>query len=251
MFPSIKLRADTNDRSPILLTKNKLYLSSGDLENIHRVVAEAYDTIAPRYHSLFALNPTATRTRYTQQLVDALGPDSAVLELGCGGGPGTQPFVARGCRITGVDISAAQIALARTHLPNATLVHGDMRTVSLPPASFDAVVAMYSIVHLRKEDQEAMVTKIAGWLKGGGYLLCNLAGGEASTSTGKWLGADTFFESLGVEGNRKMLMEYGEGLQVIRDEVIVDKYDPVAADAIGATDETFHWIFAVKRDISE
>lgn len=216
-----------------------------------RVVADAYDTIAPRYHSLFALNPTATRTRYTQQLADSLSPGSAVLELGCGGGPGTQPFVARGCRITGIDISAAQIALARTHLPDATLVHGDMRTVSFPPASFDAVVAMYSIVHLRKEDQEEMVAKITGWLKDGGYLLCNLSGGEAATSTGKWLGANNFFESLGVEGNRKMLMEYRVGLQIIRDEVIVDKYDSVAADATGETNEMFHWIFAVKQDVSQ
>ena len=212
-----------------------------------RVVAEAYDNIASRYHSLFALNPTATRTRYTQQLADALSPGAAVLELGCGGGPGAQPFVARGCRITGVDISEAQIALARTHLPDATLIHGDMRTISFPPASFDAVVAMYSIVHLTKEDQEEMVGKFTGWLKEGGYLLCNLSGGEAATFAGKWLGADTFFESLGVEGNRKMLKEYGEGLQIIQDEVIVDKYDSVAADAIGQPDETFHWIFAIKR----
>jgi ubiquinone/menaquinone biosynthesis C-methylase UbiE len=50
--------------------------------------------------------------------------------------------------MTGVDISAAQLALARQHVPNATLIQADMMALAFPPASFDAIVALYSLIHL-------------------------------------------------------------------------------------------------------
>ncbi|KAJ7696771.1 hypothetical protein B0H17DRAFT_1053002, partial [Mycena rosella] len=44
-------------------------------------------------------------------------------ELGCGAGvPCTQVLVEHGLNVTGNDISAAQIALAREHVPKATLI---------------------------------------------------------------------------------------------------------------------------------
>lgn len=40
--------------------------------------------------------------------------------------------------------------------------------------SFGAVVAFYSVIHLPRNEQKAMLSKIGEWLADGGYLLLNL-----------------------------------------------------------------------------
>src|SRR5262249_21439621 len=114
-----------------------------------RVVAEGYDRMAERY-AQWAYHEIVdeVRPRYTTPLLDALPAGARVLELGCGGGgPTTQALVAR-FRVTGVDISARQIQLARRHVPGATFIHQDMTRLDFPPASFDGVAAFYSFTHL-------------------------------------------------------------------------------------------------------
>ena len=76
------------------------------------------------------------RERYTHVLLDALPAGAAVLELGCGAGiPTTQRLAAR-FAVTGVDISARQIALARHNVPNATFMRADMTTLDFPTRLF-------------------------------------------------------------------------------------------------------------------
>ncbi len=48
----------------------------------------------------------------------------------------------------------------------------------LPPASFDAVVALYSMAHLPRERHAALLARIAGWLRPGGLFLASLGAGD-------------------------------------------------------------------------
>ncbi|KAF9480333.1 S-adenosyl-L-methionine-dependent methyltransferase [Pholiota conissans] len=220
---------------------------------LHKVNADAYEKVASTYHNLFALKPTATRVQFIQDLAKDLAPGSKVLELGCGSGVGSKPFIERGCEVTGVEISAAQIALARENIPTATLVHADMMAVSFLPESFDAVVGVYSFLHLSKDNQEILISRIAEWLKPGGSLACNFPAETFTDSTlggvtSEWLGEKMFWHSLGADGNRELLKEHGKGLKLVKDEVVVDTLDAAAAEATkGSPDEAFHWIRAIKE----
>src|SRR4051812_14019975 len=63
-------------------------------------------------------------------------PGERILDLGCGDGALTELLVARGCRVVGIDSSAAQVAAARERGIDARVMEGHC----LPFAhEFDAV----------------------------------------------------------------------------------------------------------------
>ena len=80
----------------------------------------------------------ARETPYLLELVRAhirLGPESLVLDYGCGIGRMARALIAAtGCRVVGVDISARMRALAAEHV-------ADERFMAVAPAQLDGLVA--------------------------------------------------------------------------------------------------------------
>ena len=157
-------------------------------------IKKAYDAIAPKYLT-WTESTHKVRLSYLNNLLQNLNSTAAaeptsdnhrhILELGCGAGvPVTQHLAALpNTDVTANDISETQIALARERLPESvTLIQGDMMELSFENGSFDAVLAMYSIFHLPRDEQVTMLTRIYGWLKPGGWLLANFSGSEFETS---------------------------------------------------------------------
>jgi SAM-dependent methyltransferase len=172
------------------------------------VVRRGYDAIGARYRAWAATVPSPA-DRYLGEL-DARLPDGArVLDLGCG--PGVPAAVlAERHELTCVDLSEAQLELARAAVPGATFVHADMARLELPPASFDAVLALFSILHLAGRDQPALLRRIAGWLRPGGLFLATLGIVENSGVVDlDWLGAPMYSSSLGAERYLELLAESG------------------------------------------
>ncbi|WP_327065064.1 class I SAM-dependent methyltransferase [Kitasatospora sp. NBC_01302] len=63
-----------------------------------------------------------------------------------------------------------------------------MTALQLPAESFDAVVALYSLIHIPLAEQPGLLGRIAAWLRPGGLLLCT-TGHRAWTGTDEnWLG---------------------------------------------------------------
>ena len=214
----------------------------------------SYDAIAPKYNE-WTIPHSTTRLHYLDQLLSRLPTTSAstpvsVLELGCGHGiPVTQKLLSYpNFTVTANDLSSAQLALARTNLlpdsPGAaahgrlTLVEGDMLTLDFPPTTLDAVIGMYSIIHLPRAEQVEMLHKIATWLKPGGWVLANFGAEEsAGIEMQKWLEEDKgwmFWSGWGAEGTVEKVRE--AGLEVVVRETERDVVD----------DATFLWILARK-----
>jgi SAM-dependent methyltransferase len=82
---------------------------------------------------------------------EAAGP--RVLDAGCGHGRDAAWLAARGCRVVGLDIAAAQLANARERAPDAALVRGDLRSLPLVDRRFDGVLAV-SVKRSLGEDGE-------------------------------------------------------------------------------------------------
>jgi 2-polyprenyl-3-methyl-5-hydroxy-6-metoxy-1,4-benzoquinol methylase len=69
-----------------------------------------------------------------------------ILDLGCGTGNHDLPLASRGYRVTGLDLSASQLVVARRKARkaevNVDFVQGDMRSFALLQ-SFDAAICMF------------------------------------------------------------------------------------------------------------
>jgi SAM-dependent methyltransferase len=203
--------------------------------NPKEIVARGYDAIALRYAE-WAGRVDSPALAWVRDL-DARLPDGAsVLELGCGRGVPATRELARRHRVTGVDISAVQIELARHHVPEASFVHADATELDVAAGSLDAVVALYLFGHVPRDEQRDLIARVGTWLKEGGLLLGTFGAGEPGEDVDEdWLGARMYFASLGGDSYLRLLRECG--LEPLRDEVVVQR-EP------GHGDAAFRWVLA-------
>jgi SAM-dependent methyltransferase len=175
-----------------------------------RIVADGYDRVAERYLAWSGLRPSASRLRMLELAAARIPPGSDVLELGCGAGIPMTRALAPGRHLTGVDISAAQVQLARANVPGASILQADMTTIGFAPRSFDAVVAFYSLTHVPREELGHLLSRIHGWLRPGGVLVASF-GVESDPGTIEtgWLGVDMFFSHFSARVNRRLVAEAG------------------------------------------
>jgi cyclopropane fatty-acyl-phospholipid synthase-like methyltransferase len=164
------------------------------------LVRRGYDAISLAYRSddgQAASSSAEDVSRYAgwvAELAGLLPVGATVADLGCGAGiPATRDLTRHGLKIIGIDFSAVQLARARRLAPAARLVQADMTALRLRPASLDAVVSFYALIHLPLADQQALFPRIRGWLRAGGYLLA-ITGAQRWAGTERYLGAGMFWD---------------------------------------------------------
>jgi SAM-dependent methyltransferase len=203
--------------------------------NPKEIVARGYDAIALRYAE-WAGQVDSPVLGWVRELDSRLPDGAEVLELGCGRGVPTTRELARRHRVTGVDISAVQIELARHHVPEASFIQGDVTELDVASGSLNAIVALYVFGHIPVREQPGLIGRIGSWLRPGGFLLATIGTGEAHEDVDEdWLGAPMFFASLDAADYLPLLAE--AGLEPVRDEVIV-QHEP------GYGDVAFRWVLA-------
>jgi SAM-dependent methyltransferase len=153
-----------------------------------RLVRDGYDRVSHAYRADdFGLEGTGY-ARWLEMLSPRLFDGARILDLGCGCGVPVAKALAERHRVTGVDISPVQIERARRLVPGATFLCEDMTSLALEAASFDAVVALYAIIHVPLAEQADLFARIARWLAPGGWLIATV-GHTAWTGTEKdWRG---------------------------------------------------------------
>jgi SAM-dependent methyltransferase len=208
------------------------------MTDVRRLVAEGYDAIADTYLDRFGVS--TTRRKWFQRLVESLPASNArVLDLGCGAGvPVARDLATLGHSVVGVDCSAQQIQHARRNVPGAYFIQADMCDVQLASASFDAVGAFYSIIHLPAAEQGVLFARIAQWLKPGGTLVASLGTGPGGDWVGEWLGTTMHFGHNSEAANLKLLSAAG---------LLVRHYETQRQDN---EDAEFLWIAATKASKS-
>ena len=199
-----------------------------------KIVEAGYDSIAEHYLTWSAQIADDPRAHYLDELDRRLGDNAKVLELGCGAGVPSTRKLAERHDVLGVDLSQQQLDLARAHVPNARVEKADMTALSFPDGEFDAIAAFYSILHVPRAEQPALIAKIARWLKPGGLFLASLGVGTPDV-TENWLGVEMFFGSNTPARNRELLAEH---LEIVVDD-LVTMHEPDPA--------TFHWVLARKN----
>jgi cyclopropane fatty-acyl-phospholipid synthase-like methyltransferase len=164
------------------------------------LVRSGYDAISLYYRDdQGRANPSSPECTHNyrawlEELALLLPPQAGVLDLGCGAGvPASRLMVNQGCRVTGLDVSAVQIERARSLVPEATFVHADMATWDCQPASFEAIVTLYALIHLPLPDQQHLIPRLKRWLTPAGYMLA-IVGHEHWTGVEDYFGTPMFWD---------------------------------------------------------
>jgi cyclopropane fatty-acyl-phospholipid synthase-like methyltransferase len=208
------------------------------------VVRDGYDAMSDRYAAWQTEIADDPRDRWTERLLSLLPESPDILEIGCGAGIEPTPTFARIGRLTGIDISRAQIDRARKALPAAELIHGDVTAATFPANSFDAIVALYTLTHVPTADLPALLARVRTWLRPDGLVLATLGSGASHEGAVQdWLGVPMFFSGFDEETNERLVREAGLGVVQSHVEVI---HEPESELGKGAATAAFHWILARK-----
>jgi len=178
-------------------------------ERDREIVARGYDQVADEYEALESAQAPWPRLERVRAFAADLPPGSRVLDVGCGNGVPATRELALKHDVTGVDISEEQIARARSNVPTATFICGDARDVDLPVRAFDAIVALYLIDNIARDDWLAFFRRLRELLKPNGRVLLSAEPGDAPWQPYTWLGVPMFINTVPTEELVQLLRDAG------------------------------------------
>ena len=121
-------------------------------------------------------------------LVEQAPAGAPIGDLGCGPGHVTGWLAARGAAAVGIDLSPGMVEVARREQPGAEFRPGDLLSLPARDGEFGAVVAFYSIIHLRPDELPAALAEMHRVLRPGGLALVAFHVGAEVRHFTEWLG---------------------------------------------------------------
>ncbi len=139
----------------------------------------------------------------------ALVPDGAnILDVGCGSGkPIANYLLKQEYNVTGVDSSAAMIALCQQRFPEQHWHVADMRRLSLQQ-QFEGLIAWDSFFHLTRDDQRKMFPVFGAHASDNAALMFT-SGPDNGEAIGEFQGEPLYHASLAADEYRALLADNG------------------------------------------
>ena len=140
-----------------------------------------YDQFAAEYAELFR-DWLADRT-WDRAVLGGLAElvqaePGPVLDAGSGTGEVTAYLTKLGLDVRGIDLSPEMVAIARRNHPSITFETASMTAVPRPDATFAAVVAWYSTIHIPDQELPTVLTEFRRVLRPGGHVALAFQVGE-------------------------------------------------------------------------
>ncbi len=194
-----------------------------------KIVRNGYNEIASIYNEI--------RNRFNNEkelmhFASLLPKRAKVLDAGCGAGvPVAKFLVEQGFSVIGIDIAVNMLEIAKTQVPEAEFLEGDMTQLTFPDAIFDGVVSLYAIIHVPREKHELIFQNFYRILRPGGILFF-CTGTDDWEGSDDYYGATMFWSHFSAEKSLELVKR--TGFSVISDEIIE------------RGGETQYWVFAKK-----
>lgn len=114
----------------------------------------------------------------TQKKFVSLLPKGAhILDLGCGSGRDSLCFLQQGFQVTAVD-GSIELAKFASELIGQEVVVADFKDLELPKASFDAIWASASLLHVHSEQLPGILAKVIDFAKPGAIFYMSFKYGD-------------------------------------------------------------------------
>lgn len=187
--------------------------------------AAAFDVIGERYDDAFPHK--SAQIIATQWVIDRLSPGARVLDVGCGTGvPTAGMMVESGLDVVGIDVSAEMLRIARFNVPSARFVAMDLQEIDSSLGDFDAAVAFFSLIMLRRADIPAAVHRIRSIVRPGGYFAVGMVEADLDYVPISFLGAEV--HATGYPRAELEALLVSDGLEIR--EVDVEEFEPASPD---------------------
>ena len=162
-------------------------------------VRSTYDAVADSYASLL---PDASFEAPTDRgMIKAFvrhvteGPAHPVVDAGCGTGRMTRLLASLGVDISGIDLSAGMIAVARRTSPELSFEVADLSDLPYADMQLGGVFAWYSIIHTPPGDLPRIFAEFFRVLAPGGHALLSFQVGEGHRHLTHAYGHDVSLEA--------------------------------------------------------
>ena len=148
-----------------------------------------FSEYARYYDLLYKDKDYEAEADYIERLIKGFRPETkSVLELGSGTGIHALHLAKRGYEVTGIEISADMIKVAKQKVnnssmlehPNPLFLHGDIRTARLSK-TYDAVIALFHVMSYQTTNMDVLAafTTAREHLRPGGVFLFDIWYGPA------------------------------------------------------------------------
>lgn len=188
-------------------------------EDMRHIVETGYDE--GDYESAYRQSHLLSKReqRFFKKLLEVVPKKAKILDLGSGTGiPYDKYLVKRGVELTGIDLSSKHVAMARKNVPEATYIKADFSRTDLGEQSVHAVISMYAIFHIPRNDHAALFANIRAALKDNGVLLVTMGTGNIELDIDEFIGSRMAWSSFSIPENKKMVEEAGFKLLLIEEE---------------------------------
>lgn len=183
---------------------------------MNQKVKAGYNVAAKNYASEF--RDQFKNEKHLAKLVEVLKPNSNILDVGCGSGkPIDSYLISKGMKVTGIDISEAQIELAKSYVPGARYEVRDMSELKDGEYQVDAVVSFFAIFHTPRANHADLLKKFKSFLKPDGYLLITMGASDWEGKEDNFCGSEMYWSHYGAEKNQELTEE--AGFEIIFSEV--------------------------------
>jgi len=148
------------------------------------------------FRPLHDLNPV--RLDYIEACAGGLAGRRA-LDVGCGGGLVAESMARRGADVTGIDLAAGPLEVARLHALESG-ISVDYRLVSAEdlaaecPAGFDVVICLEMLEHV--PSPSGVISALARLVRPGGHVVCSTINRTAKAFALAIVGAEYFLRLL-------------------------------------------------------
>ena len=157
---------------------------------------------------------------WLRPLLTNLPRGARVLDLGCGNGIPAAQLLSTRFRLTGVDVSDTQLRRARRLVPGAHFLRADLAEVDFAPESFEAVLSLYALIHVPREEHRAVFRRVFHWLAPGGWFLVIVGEERYEGRQSNWLGSEAPMRWSHYDAATYRRWFPSEGFRIVRDSFV-------------------------------
>lgn len=160
----------------ILLAATSSDIIEFQMDTNVEITLKAYQQIFQQYSDRNATIPEQVKEMLDRFLAKI--PGRSILDVGCAHGRESKYLFNKGCEVTGVDLSADFVRIAKKNCPKGKFLVQDMRKLQFAANSFDGIWCQAAFLHVPKTDAAQTLQGFYEVLKPNGLLYLSVMKGD-------------------------------------------------------------------------